>query len=308
MQIYDELVDLKNVYKNIVIALGTFDGVHVGHQQIINKARSLAKKIEGTSMVVTFSNHPLAIIDAENCPPQISSNAEKEKILEDLGVDVLLNIPFTPSLLSLSPKEFLSLLCKYLMPKYLVVGPNYSFGYKGRGTPQLLKDLGHSFNFIAYIHSEVYYDEFMVSSTKIRNLITAGDMPLANKLLGRPFLFNGIVCKGDQRGRLLGFPTANFLDTTDKILPASGVYITKVRIDDRAYHSITNVGINPTFDGNEKHIETHLIGFSGNLYGKLLSVEFYERIRNEKKFKNIELLKEQIMQDIQCAKKFWDLT
>lgn len=305
MQMYTELTDLTHMYENIVVALGTFDGIHIGHQKIINKAIDLAKSINGTSIVVTFSNHPLEIINVNLCPPQINSNFEKEKILENIGLDILFNVPFTKSLLSLSPEDFLSLLCDYLNPKYLVVGPNYSFGYKGKGTPQLLKELGDKFGFNAYIHPEVYYDQMMVSSTRIRNLLIEGNIVLANKLLGRPFSFHGTVCQGDQRGRLLGFPTANILDSTEKILPAAGVYVTKTNVNDDAYFSITNIGVNPTFNGNNKHIETHLFDFNDNLYKKRIKIEFFERIRNEKRFESIDFLKKQISDDILSAKKFW---
>ncbi|WIW71893.1 bifunctional riboflavin kinase/FAD synthetase [Anaerosinus gibii] len=305
MQIYTELTNLKHKYKNIVVALGTFDGIHIGHQKIINKAVDLAKSIKGISVVVTFSNHPLEVINLNLCPPQINSNFEKEKILKNIGLDILFNIPFTKSLLSLPPEDFLSLLCEHLDPKYLVAGPNYSFGYKGKGTPQLLKKLGAKFGFNAYIHPEVYYDNIMVSSTRIRNLLIEGNITLANKLLGRPFSFYGTVCQGDQRGRLLGFPTANILDSTEKILPAAGVYVTKTTVNNTTYFSITNIGVNPTFNGNSKHLETHLFDFNGNLYKKTINIEFFKRIRNEKRFANIDCLKKQINDDILFAKNFW---
>lgn len=305
MRIFSTIPNLTKEYSNIVVALGTFDGVHLGHQNIIKKAIALSKEISGTCVVFTFSNHPLGVISPKNCPLAIGDNAYKETLMKELGVDILLNIPFTADFLKLSPIEFLEILQDNLNPKYIVVGPNYSFGYKGRGTPNLLIQMGERFGFKAEIHPVVYIDNKLVSSTLIRNLIIKGDIKSANKLLGKNFRIQGKVIGGDQRGRLLGFPTANMKIKKGRAIPSNGVYAVNVMFKNNTYHAIANIGTNPTFQGLIRHIEVHILNFNLNIYNEIIEIEFIDKIRGEKRFSSADELIKQITTDISKALKIF---
>ncbi|WP_110952950.1 bifunctional riboflavin kinase/FAD synthetase [Anaerosinus massiliensis] len=301
MQIFSNISDLTKNYSNIVVALGTFDGVHIGHQSIIKKAIKLAKEIDGTSAVFTFSNHPLEIICPSKCPLTIGDNYDKELWMRELGVDILVDIPFTANFLKLSPIDFLTLLKTNLNPKYIVVGPNYSFGYKGQGNSKLLIELGKNFGFKAEIQPEVYIENKLVSSTLIRSLIVKGDIASANKLLGKRFKLGGQVIQGDQRGRELGFPTANMEIKKGRVIPSNGVYAVDVIFKNKLYHAIANIGTNPTFNGSVRHIEVHILDFNMNIYDEIIEIQFIKKIRNEKQFESKNKLISQIKLDIQAA-------
>lgn len=292
-------------YLNATVVLGTFDGVHLGHQAIIGKAVQLAKEHGGTSIVFTFSNHPLSIIAPERCPERLITNEYKAELLHQLGVDVLFNIPFTPQLLKLSPEQFIELLQTLFQPRHIVVGPNYSFGYKGTGNPDLLIQAGRHKNFSVEVHPAVYLDGSLISSTLIRQLIAAGKVAESGRLLGRSFKLQGTVVTGNQRGRLLGFPTAN-LDLPEKFaVPGNGVYAVRTYYRNTAYDSIANIGTNPTFQEISRHIEVHLLGFSGDLYGQRIEVEFLNKIRDEQAFSGIDELIRQIQADIKIAEQYY---
>lgn len=209
MQIINDVTNLKLDFPGIVIALGTFDGIHIGHQQIISRAVKLAKENNGTSVVFTFSNHPLSVVAPHHCPPQLVTQDYKAKLIEKLGVDILLSIPFTPEFLKLSATEFIQLAVGNLSPKHIVVGPNYFFGHKRSGTPELLQNAGKEHGFKVEIHPTVSYNDQMVSSTLIRQLIAGGHVDKILPLLGRLFTIQGLVIHGAKRGRQLGFPTIN---------------------------------------------------------------------------------------------------
>lgn len=305
MQIFTTVDKLCDKYPNITVALGTFDGVHLGHQKIIGKAVTLAKAINGTSVVFTFSNHPLSIVAPERCPSQIITNEYKAELLRSLGVDILINIPFTSTLLKYSPSEFIHLLQTNLKPKHVVVGPNYSFGYKCVGNPELLAKAGQKENFEVEVHPAVYLDGDLISSTLIRKFIAEGNVAESARLLGRSFRLKGEVVTGDQRGRMLGFPTANLNIPDNFAVPNNGVYAVRTYFNHSIYNSIANIGINPTFKGINRHIEVHLLDFDDNLYGKTIEVEFLEKIRPEKTFSNVHELVKQIKSDIEVAFKYY---
>lgn len=307
MQIFSTILNLTKRYPNAVVALGTFDGVHIGHQNIIKKAIELAREIHGTSIVFTFSNHPIGIISPKRCPLRIADNEYKEKLMEKLGVDVLVNIPFTESFLKLTPTEFLNLLRENFSPRYIVVGPNYSFGYQGEGNPDFLTKAGDHFGFIPAIHPAVHVERRTVSSTKIRRLIAEGKIPEANQLLGIRFKLRGKVVYGDQRGRLLGFPTANLTIEPNRAIPNNGVYAVYTIVLEKRYDAIANIGTNPTFKGLHRHIEVHILDFSEDIYGQEIEIEFIEKLRNEQPFRNAEELVEQIRLDIAKARKLCSL-
>lgn len=301
MQIFSTISDLTKTYPNIVVALGTFDGVHIGHQNIIKQAIDLAKSINGTSVVFSFSNHPLGIIAPARCPLRIADNEYKAQMLEELGVDVLINIAFTPDFLKLSPNEFLELLKENLDPKYIVVGPNYSFGYGGKGNPEFLVRKGNEFGFISEIRPAVCVGNKIASSTRIRRLIALGEIEEANYLLGKRFKITGTVGHGDQRGRSLGFPTANFEIELGRAIPNNGVYAVYAYVHNRQFTAIANIGTNPTFNGEKRHIEIHIFDFDQDIYNEKITIEFIKKIRNQQVFPSAEALVAQIKLDVKAA-------
>jgi len=307
MQIFSTITNLTKEYPNIVVALGTFDGVHLGHQNIIKQAIRLAKSIQGTSVVFTFSNHPLGVISPKKCPLQISDNICKETAMRDLGVDILMNIPFTKELVTVTPLKFLELLQENLAPKYVVVGPNYTFGYKGEGNPKLLLKRSQDFGFISEIHPVVHLNNQIISSTKIRHLLLEGHLEAANMLMGRPFRLCSKVVHGDERGRLLGFPTANLAIENHRVMLPNGIYVVHVFFREKTYRGIANIGTNPTFDGVKRHIEVHILEFKQDIYDQLITIEFVQKIRDEEKFSSVDQLVKQIKLDIKQATTIFNL-
>jgi len=307
MQIFSTITNLTKEYPNIVVALGTFDGVHLGHQNIIKQAIRLAKSIHGTSVVFTFSNHPLGVISPKKCPLQISDNICKETAMRDLGVDILMNIPFTKELVTVTPLNFLELLQENLAPKYVVVGPNYTFGYKGEGNPKLLLKRSQDFGFISEIHPVVHLNNQIISSTKIRHLLLDGQLEAANMLMGRPFRLCSKVVHGDERGRLLGFPTANLAIENNRVMLPNGIYVVHVFFREKTYRGIANIGTNPTFDGVKRHIEVHILEFKQDIYDQLITIEFVQKIRDEEKFSSVDQLVKQIKLDIKQATTIFNL-
>ncbi len=304
MQIFTHVPHITDQAKNVSIALGTFDGIHIGHQKIIKKVVQLAKINNGKSIVFTFSNHPLEIIDPANCPQQIISQEEKADLIQSLGVDILINIPFTKDLLTLSPLQFSQLLKDKLTPKHIVVGSNFGYGYKSAGTPQTLKQDGKYYGFDVEIVDTVYVDKMIASSTLIRKFISDGEISLANKILARHFSVKGTIIKGDGRGRLLGFPTANLAVPKKQLIPANGVYAVFFSLRNK-YNAVANIGTNPTFQVNDKRFEVHVLNYSGDLYEQHATVSFLERLRDEIQFAHTEELIQQINSDIQHAQNYY---
>ena len=275
MKIFSNLSDLNHKFTNTAVALGTFDGVHIGHQKVISSAIDLAKQSAGMSVVFTFANHPLTIINPRRCPLQISTFSEKEKLIENLGVDVLLSIPFTKEFLHLSPQDFILELAEYLQPSYLVVGPNYHFGYHGAGTPDTLRLAGEKHGFSVVIQPAVYHNNVLASSTIIRKLILDGKVDQAASLLGRNLSLRGVVITGDGRGRMLGFPTANLAVDQGLVIPGNGVYAVKVNIDSLSYNAVANIGVNPRFRSMKRESKSTCWTFQATFTARLLLLIFY---------------------------------
>ena len=285
-------------YNRPVIALGMFDGVHIGHASIIRRAVEIAAEIDGTAMVLTFSNHPLSIIAPESAPLAVGNNALRREIFESLGVQVLFEIPFTKDLSRKTPEEFLSMLSERIAPVYVVTGPNYTFGRFGRGNGRMLIREGENYGFKAEICPAVTIGRKTISSTKIRALIAAGDLSAANELLGHEFTYTSQVIHGDKRGRKLGFPTANLeIDDKHSMLP-NGVYVVRVKVFDKIFNGIANIGDNPTFKVAKRRLEVFIDNFSGDIYGEKISVSFVEKIRDEKTFASVDELKMQLRADL----------
>lgn len=298
--------ELKNKYPATVIALGTFDGLHLGHTDVINTARDYAERSGLKLAVFTFSNHPLALIRPDLVPVRIISAEEKIKLLESFGVDYLINIPFTEDFAALSPDEFLERLA-YFNYRCLVVGENFTYGFLGSGKTETLERSGRKNGFDVIVRPLVKINGNIVSSTGIRNLIQAGHIEYANRMLGRAYSITGKIVHGEQRGRKLGFPTANIeLLHGEMAVPAPGVYAVTASIEGSIYEGMGNIGNNPTFnDVEHARLEVNLFNCSGDLYGKTMSVQFHKYIRAEKKFSGVEELCRQIEEDKKAIKTYF---
>lgn len=298
--------ELKNKYPATVIALGTFDGLHLGHTDVINTAKDYAERSGLKLAVFTFSNHPLALIRPDLVPVRIISAEEKIKLLESFGVDYLINIPFTEDFAALSPDEFLDRLACFNY-RCLVVGENFTYGFLGSGKTETLERSGRKNGFDVIVRPLVKMNGNVVSSTGIRNLIQAGHIEYANRMLGRAYAITGKIVHGEQRGRKLGFPTANIeLLHGEMAVPAPGVYAVTASIEGSIYEGMGNIGNNPTFnDVEHARLEVNLFNCSGDLYGKTMSVQFHKYIRAEKKFSGVEELCRQIEEDKNAIKTYF---
>lgn len=282
-------------------ALGTFDGVHLGHQEVIGTTRAYARQHNLQLMVFTFSTHPLASLKPELEPPRLLDNGGKVKLMVDLGVDILVNIPFTRDLAAMSADDFLQMLVDCGV-KAVGIGDNFSFGAGGKGNVRLLKTEHTRFGLTILSRPLLKQDGLVVSSTNIRKAIAEGQVARAAQMLGRPYEIRGQVVLGDQRGRLLGFPTANIRILGQHFaIPAFGVYAGRVQVEETWYGAMVNVGDNPTFAHQETRLEAHLFHYQGNLYGKELRVQLLQRLRGEKKFPSLEKLQEQLKEDARLA-------
>lgn len=288
--------------KEMLLTIGVFDGVHLGHRHLISKLKELARKQGCSSGVITFSQHPQEVLSPRTRLPSVTGLEQRLALLEDEGVDIVIPLPFTPQLANLSPKQFLSLLKEYLKMKGLVVGPDFALGKGRQGDINALRRLGQEMDFSLTVVPPMTVDGETVSSTAIRKALAEGDIKRAQKLLGRPFRLKGRVVSGDKRGIKLGFPTANLEVEPGRALPTGGVYACRAYIDGQSYPAMTNIGTRPTFGGGPRLIEVYLIDYNGDLYGQELAIDIIERLRDEKKFDTPEQLIEQIAEDVKKGK------
>lgn len=304
MEIITSLEQLHSFTAPCVVALGTFDGLHRGHLDVIGTAKQEAQHTGAKLAVFTFSNHPLEWINPAHVPVALVTPAVKLQLLENLGVDVLIDIPFNQLVADLLPQQFLERL-RALNYSCLVVGENFTYGQRGVGNVYTLAASAQALGFKLIVRKLVSNNGTIISSTEIRRLITAGEVQQAAKMLGRSYSISGIVAHGNERGRLLGYPTAN-LELVDAhvAIPLGGVYAVRAYVDGGVYCGMANIGKNPTFGDVEKpRLETNIFGFSGDIYGKTLTIEFVQRIRGEVKFAGIDALKAQLAQDkLDCLK------
>ena len=302
MLLITDLNNLSAKISNSIITLGNFDGLHLGHQELIRMIIGRAKETGAVSIVVTFRPHPLKILAPEKCPPLISIYEEKIRLFEELGIDVLVKIPFTLDFAAMPPEDFVkNILCGKLGAKEILVGANYRFGKGRQGNVQTLREFGKKYGFSVNEVEQVSLMGEVISSTKIRDLLKNGEVEHASRLLGRNYAISGIVVKGDGRGRALGFPTAN-IAPKHAIIPADGVYAVRLFVRDRSYEGIANIGSRPTFNKQGLTIEVNVFNFDEDIYGEDISLYFIKRIREEKKFESVDALIQQINADIQEAK------
>jgi len=287
--------------KNPVMTIGNFDGLHIGHQLIIKSAVQRAKVIGGVSILYTFNPHPLAVLAPHKTPPTITTFTEKVRLLKKSGVDLLVTERFTKKFADNTPEQFIKdILYQRFHPHEILVGHDYAFG-KGRGgTVSLLKKMGRELGFTVWEIRDIRIDDIPVRSTTIRTFISAGKVYEASRLLGRPYRLTGTVRKGKQRG--IGFATAN-LDPDKQLVPPNGIYAIRAETPYGLFDGVVNIGFCPTFGNNARTIEAHLFDFNKTLYGRRIALLFVDRLRGEKKFKDVFSLKLQIEKDIRRAKK-----
>ena len=281
------------------LTIGVFDGVHRGHQQLVGAAVAQAHALGGTSVVLTFDPHPDQVVRPARARPSLCSLDERLRLLAQAGVEHAVVLPFTAAVARLTAAQFMQDLAARLALRVLCVGYDFRLGYGGAGTVEVLRTLGLRLGYAVQTVPAALVGETPISSTLIRERLGVGDVGMATTLLGRVFTVCGPVVKGDQRGRTIGFPTANVRTPEMQLLPADGVYACRVQIagEQTWRPAVTNVGVRPTFGVLSRAVEAHLLNWSGDLYGQTLTVGFVERLRGEQKFNSIEALKAQIAVD-----------
>jgi riboflavin kinase / FMN adenylyltransferase len=284
-----------------VLALGNFDGVHRGHRKILDRVKRVATERGATSVVMTFDPHPPRVVRPDKAPPLLMTKDQKLAAIADAGVQGAAIVRFTPELSHLEPETFVrTVLVEWLHVAEVWVGANFLFGHDRAGNFSLLRVLGARYGFKAEKIDPVRYKDFVVSSTRVRRLVSEGRVDEAGALLGHEYFIEGTVMHGDQRGRSLGFPTAN-LCTENELLPPHGVYATTARIGAIVHPSVTNVGTRPTVDRSGRTaIETHIFDLDSDLYGQSIRVGFVQRLRDERTFDSLDLLRAQI--DADCGR------
>ena len=290
---------LLNLNKKYFITVGTFDGVHLGHQKIITHLVKKAKQKNCGTLLLTFDPHPRKVVQPSNAPMLLQTIEERSEILSKLGLEIIFVQPFTKAFSKLNAEEYVKdILVNQLNVEHLLVGYNHRFGKNRTANIFDLKKLGKKYKFsVSEIQAHIV-NKITVSSTKIRHAINNGNIKYANSLLGHTYKLRGIVMKGRQNGKKIGFPTANVkINEREKILPKNGVYAVKVNYNEMTNLAMMNIGTNPTFSGNYISNEVHLINWDGNLYKKEIEIFFIERIRDEKKFNSIQDLSIQLQND-----------
>jgi len=302
MQVYRGLEGLEGKFDSPVITLGNFDGVHRGHLEIFESLKDFATNRGADAVVFTFEPHPVKVLRPELGPSLITTLSEKLKLIKDAGIDAVILADFTKEFAAQHPASFVEeILCDKLDIQMAVVGHDFTFGRGKEGTIEFLSKKGAAAGFDVHVVDALKINGEIVSSTKIRRHITDGDVSLAALLLGRPYSVEGRVVRGDDRGKHLGFPTAN-IETYGELFPGNGVYAVNVELGGKTMPGAANVGTRPTFDKKERTIEVHIIDFNGSIYGESLRLAFLDRIRGEIAFSSPETLSIQIQKDVELAK------
>ena len=301
MKIFDRLADLPTDIRGGAVAIGNFDGVHLGHARIVERLISHAKQVGGKSVVFTFDPHPIHILRPELTPTPLTWTDRKVELLSDLDVDVMIIYPTDKNLLSLAPADFFSQIIRTSLDAQAIVeGPNFFFGHDRTGTIEVLATLCRHADISLEVVQPLKVDDDFVSSSRVRQCIRDGDVSQAREMLTRPYRVRGVVTHGAGRGMELGFPTAN-LNDIDTLLPAEGVYAGRAYAEDTIWPAAINIGPNPTFGQQTMKVETHLIGFQGSLYESRLEVDFISRLRDIHPFASPEELMRQLGRDVEAA-------
>lgn len=312
MQLIRNIEEIREPYKNAVITIGNFDGVHIGHQALFHEVIEKAESLKGTSVAMTFEPHPIRVLKQNGSPPLITLYEQKLELISRSGIDVLICIPFTREFASITAREFVeNILVGRIGTKAVVVGGDYSFGKNREGNIEVLKTYAQELDFEVIVADWIQKPgngAGRISSTRIRELVTEGNVFEAQKMLGRYYQIRGTVEKGRNRGgKLLGFPTAN-IKLYDELAPKTGVYAVTVECGQgNKYKGVANIGYSPTFDDHIYTVEVHILDFNDNLYEQTIRVNFIARLRDEKKFSGIAELSEQIRKDIITAREIVSL-
>lgn len=288
--------------RDTVLTIGVFDGVHIGHQRLMEylKRRALAEdRLPG---VVTFRGHPQHVISPRTPLYRLVPLDERIRLIAEMGIDLVVPLSFNLELAQVPARDFVALLQRYLRMRGLIIGADFALGKGREGDPIALRRMGQEMGFWVEVFAPQLIDGEVVSSTAIRLALSSGDVKKVTRLLGRPLVLHGRIVHGDERGKQLGFPTANLSFTRGQALPEDGVYVTRAYLGGQALPSVTNIGKRPTFGENRRTVEVYLIGFRGQIYGEVLRVELVDRLREEKRFSSPEELKAQISQDVKRAR------
>jgi riboflavin kinase/FMN adenylyltransferase len=305
------MIILKNFFEDVItedvaVTIGKFDGFHVGHEELLNLVK---QQRELKHMVVTFDVSPRIKLNSGEDRRNLLSFDERLEYLRGEGIDYVLVCSFDDRFMETSPEDFLRILVDRYKMRYLAVGDDFTFGYRGLGDANLLKDIHESLGFELEVIPKLQDEGYDISSSRVREEIKRGDVEAARKHLGYPYFVSGVIKHGKRLGRRLGVPTINLIPDLDKILPRNGVYLTKVYIEGEEYCGITNVGVRPSVeDGNGITVETNILGFEGDIYGVSARLDFLKFVRPEQKFENLDELKRQIEADIEVALDFFNIS
>ncbi|MGQ9546274.1 MAG: bifunctional riboflavin kinase/FAD synthetase [Dehalococcoidia bacterium] len=300
MEILAELATIAP-QRETLLSIGVFDGVHAGHRYLLERLRQRAAEHNLISGVITFNAHPQSVLHPHEQLPWLSDVEDRIKTIKELGIDIVAALTFTPEVARLSAREFMYLIKKQLNMQGIIVGPDFALGRGREGDVDLLASLGREMGFGVEVVPSYTINGEVVSSTLIRRALTHGDMRKVRRLMGRYFHLGGKVITSNKRGRVLGFPTANLDIKPEQALPGHGTYATMAQVDGVQFLSATNVGTRPTFGERTRTVETHLLNYKNDLYGKQITVEFVQKLRDEQRFRSPEELKAQIKKDIQEA-------
>jgi riboflavin kinase / FMN adenylyltransferase len=286
-----------------ILTIGAFDGVHRGHQHLIESAVRRARALGCQSAVLTFDPHPDLVIHPERDRLYLTSLEERAELIEHIGADLLIVMPFTRETMGLTAQDFMSKVCDAVALHELWVGWDFALGRRREGDIARLRQLGQQLGYTVHpVAAFALADGTPISSTRIRSALAAGDLESAAMLLGRPFAVQGPVTQGDQRGRTIGFPTANVGVDRLHALPADGVYVCDAEVGGQRYGAVTNIGVRPTFNGTQRKVEAYLLDFVDDIYGETLRLTLRQRLRGEKKFDGITALVAQITSDVAAAR------
>ena len=288
------------------LSIGVFDGVHRGHQMLIERMLEEARSRSLTAGIITFHPHPLSVVRPDVPITYLESLERRVELLRELGTDFVSVLQFTSELQQVSALDFSRLLVEETRMRLLVVGEDFRLGRGGEGTVEVLTEIGAELGFEVLAVPLLGDGADRVSSTRVRDALEAGEMESVSQLLGHPFLLRGPVLHGDERGRQLGFPTLNVGVSADRWLPPNGVYVTRALVGDREFDACTNIGVRPTFEGDPKRlVETHLLDFEGDLYGEVVTIELLHRLRAEQKFDGFDALSAQIQRDLAATREWF---
>lgn len=307
MRILHELAGLPPLPSGSVVTIGNFDGVHLGHQRLLKRVAELARERRAAPVAVTFDPHPIRVLAPERAPQTLSTLAGRARLIEAQGIELLLVMPFTRELAHFSPDAFVrKILVESLRAVCVCVGPNFRFGYRQAGDLRTLRELSEPYGFALDLVPAVTVRGIEVSSSAIRRLLSAGNVHLAGRLLGRPFANSGAVVAGRGVGSRETVPTLNLVPAEEQV-PRPGVYVTQARFESGEQAAVTNVGYKPTFGDLPLSIETHLLGFEGEVSASQIEIAYFRRLRDEIKFQNPAMLRAQIEEDVRRANKFFKL-